>query len=213
LYTRTLRRTLRVFFSLLYHQFAWSYDFVAALVSLGKWQEWVSTVVPELPGPNILELGHGPGHLQVKLGGLGVRQIGIDESVQMGTFARKRLIKTLGTATLARAKAQSLPFPNSHFHQVTATFPSEYILDPNTLSEVHRVLVQGGKLVVILAAWITGRGLLERAAAWLFRVTEQAPVWVDENLEPFSKAGFQLNLKHIVKPSWTLFIILAEKSG
>jgi len=184
---------------------------VAAVVSLGKWREWVSTVVPILPGPNVLELGHGPGHLQGELGGLGIKHVGIDESVQMGTYARIRLKKSLCTARLARAQAQFLPFPDGHFHQVTATFPSEYILDPKTLSEAYRVLLPGGKLVILPAAWITGKGVLERAAAWLFRVTEQAPTWDDDKLAPLSKAGFNLNLKKIVKPSWSLLIILAEK--
>ena len=137
--------------------------------------------------------------------------MGIDESSQMGALAKKSLNKSLGIARLARAQTQALPFSDDYFHQVTATFPSEYILDPQTLSEVYRVLGPGGKLVVLPAAWITGMGLFERVAAWLFRVTEQAPVWNAKNLEPFSKAGFHTNAKLIVKPSWTLVIILAEK--
>jgi ubiquinone/menaquinone biosynthesis C-methylase UbiE len=44
--------------------FAWSYDLVAAVVSLGQWNHWVGSVLPYLPGVNILEIGHGPGHLQ-----------------------------------------------------------------------------------------------------------------------------------------------------
>ena len=184
---------------------------MAAAVSLGKWREWVSTVVPEIPGPNVLELGHGPGHLQDELGCLGIKHVGIDESVQMGAFARKRLKKSLCTARLARAHAQSLPFPDGHFHQVAATFPSEYILDPKTLSEAYRVLLPGGKLVILPAAWITGKGALERTAAWLFKVTEQAPTWDDDKLAPLSKTGFYLNLKKIVNPSWSLLITIAEK--
>ena len=54
---------LQPIFHLLYHQFAWTYDFVAAFVSLGRWQDWVDAVVPFMSG-RVLEIGFGPGHLQ-----------------------------------------------------------------------------------------------------------------------------------------------------
>ncbi|MEW6241946.1 MAG: class I SAM-dependent methyltransferase, partial [Chloroflexota bacterium] len=57
-------RLLRVFYHWLYHPFAWVYDFVAAVVSLGRWNEWIMTVMPLIEGTRILELGHGPGPLQ-----------------------------------------------------------------------------------------------------------------------------------------------------
>jgi len=60
---------------------------------------------------------------------------------------------------------------------VAATFPSEYIFEPQTLAEIRRVLRPGGKLVIIPSAWITGQGWLEQLAAELFRVTGQAGRW------------------------------------
>ncbi|NMC80811.1 MAG: hypothetical protein GYA59_15725, partial [Chloroflexi bacterium] len=39
---------LKVFFDLLYHSFAWTYDGVAAVVSLGRWKGWVYSVIPFL---------------------------------------------------------------------------------------------------------------------------------------------------------------------
>ena len=36
-----MRKLLRFFFHHFYHNFAWTYDFVAALVSVGRWNEWV----------------------------------------------------------------------------------------------------------------------------------------------------------------------------
>ena len=39
------------------------------LVSLGRWDDWIQTVIPYVRGLSILEIGHGPGHLQIKLMG------------------------------------------------------------------------------------------------------------------------------------------------
>ncbi|MFN2198120.1 MAG: hypothetical protein ACK2UW_18520, partial [Anaerolineales bacterium] len=58
---------LRWFFRHLYTDLAWSYDYVASTVSLGLWNEWVLSVLTDMIRPPILEIGHGPGHLQAAL--------------------------------------------------------------------------------------------------------------------------------------------------
>lgn len=63
LFSTVFIKILKTFFYLLYHRFAWAYDFVATSVSVGMWDEWVFSVLPALEGPIVLELGHGPGHL------------------------------------------------------------------------------------------------------------------------------------------------------
>jgi len=78
------------FFNLLYHPFAWTYDLVAAIVSLGRWQDWLMQAMPYLSG-RVLEIGFGPGHLQVALNEAGMQAFGLDESRQMGRQARRRL--------------------------------------------------------------------------------------------------------------------------
>ena len=75
-------RFLRFFFHQLYHGFAWTYDFVAASVSIGRWRGWVLTALPYLEGPRVLELGHGPGHLQLALFESGLAPLGLDASRQ-----------------------------------------------------------------------------------------------------------------------------------
>ena len=63
---RVMQTLLRIFFQLLYHPFAWAYDLVAGLVSLGRWKSWVLCGLPLLAG-RVLEIGFGPGHLQAAL--------------------------------------------------------------------------------------------------------------------------------------------------
>ena len=108
-----LTHFLRIFFHLLYHPFAWSYDLVAWTVSLGRWKDWVKSVVPFIEGTRVLELGHGPGHLQRILRDLNLLTVGLDESRQMGNLAKKRLVQSGYTQPrLVRGLAQSLPFPD-----------------------------------------------------------------------------------------------------
>src|SRR5512138_2530133 len=97
-----MKTLLRFFFRLLYHQFAFTYDLVAATVSFNRWKDWVMSVIPFIEGDRILEIGHGPGHLQRVL--LTLRHgsgqdrnlivVGIDESAQMSRLAKRNLTRT-----------------------------------------------------------------------------------------------------------------------
>ena len=88
---RAISKFLSLFFDLLYHQFAWSYDLVSNIVSIGMWEEWIKSVLPDLVGPQILELGHGPGHIQKSLLQEGKQIVGLDLSPQMGRISEKRM--------------------------------------------------------------------------------------------------------------------------
>jgi ubiquinone/menaquinone biosynthesis C-methylase UbiE len=212
-----LAHLLRIVFYLLYHPFAWSYDLVAATVSLGRWQDWVQTVVPFIDGRRVLELGHGPGHLQRLLLSRGLLAIGLDESRQMGRLAKRRLIDNgYAQPGLSRGMAQSLPIQAEAFDTVVSTFPSNYIFDPNTLLEVRRTLKNGGRFIVLPVAWIIGQKLMERYAAGLFRVTGQAPsdpveIVTERLKQPFEQVGFEVEVKQIEVKSSLVLIVVARK--
>src|SRR5258706_12807134 len=161
-------KLLRFLFYHFYHAFAWTYDFVAALVPVGPWQAWVLTALPYLDGPRVLEIGHGPGHLQVAIRKKGLIAFGLDESRQMGKMAFSRLLHAGLPTALSRGYAQFLPFELGCFEDVVATFPTEYIFDVRTLAEVRRVLRPGGKLIVMPMAWIGGKKNTKPATAPLF---------------------------------------------
>ena len=217
-----MKTFLRFFFHLLYHQFAFTYDLVAAAVSFNRWKDWVMSVLPFIEGKRILEIGHGPGHLQRILLSRNLFTVGIDESAQMGRLAKRNLRRSVLSArspqlvdyaqiNLTRGIAQRLPFRNNAFDMVVATFPTEYITDPNTLAEVKRCLSDRGRLITLPAA-IPKNPFLD----WLFRVTHQSPSEAVDIVEtrfrePFVRAGFRTEIKILDVKSGSLLIVVATK--
>lgn len=202
-----MRRFMQFFFHLLYHPFAFTYDLVAWVVSFGKWNDWVFSIFPLIKGTRILELGHGPGHLQRFLLDRGLNPVAIDESTQMGRLARRRLgVKQ----KLVRALSQSLPYPSGYFDTVVSTFPSEYIFDGRTLSEIKRVLRNSGRLIVLPAAF-PSNGFLK----WLYKVTGESPERLDEALKerltrPFEQTGFETEMQIMELKSSRLVVLVAR---
>jgi ubiquinone/menaquinone biosynthesis C-methylase UbiE len=206
-----INKILRTFFYLLYHRFAWSYDFIANIVSIGMWNKWVLSILPEIDGPKVLELGHGPGHLQLSMAKRRIQTFGLDESKEMGILAGQRLCLDGFASNLVNAVSQNLPFETCTVHQVIATFPTEFIIEYQTLEEVIRILKPGGSLLVLPVAWITGDSILQRFAAWLFTITGQSPQWDDKVLDPFHRIGFTTRVKYKTMESSRLVFIIAEK--
>jgi ubiquinone/menaquinone biosynthesis C-methylase UbiE len=205
-----IKTGLKVFLWLLYHQLAWCYDAVAALVSLGHWKTWVCSVLPNISG-RTLELGHGPGHLQLEMRHRGLWTVGLDESRQMSRLAYRRLRALSIRPLLVNGRAQNLPFADQSFTTVVTTFPTEFIFDPQTLNEIYRVLIPGGSLITLPVAWIDGKGWHERLASWLFRITGQAEAPGDEFYQPLVRAGFRVNVERRRLPASLLLIVFAKK--
>ncbi|MAT99763.1 MAG: methyltransferase type 11 [Anaerolineaceae bacterium] len=218
---------VRFGFRLLYYELAWTYDLVSWLVSLGEWGRWQRAGLSFVQGPSVLEIGHGPGHLLVELQSAGYTVIGVDLSPHMGRQARRRLHKKKLPANLVQAKVQDLPLDTAVFHTVLSTFPTDYIVDPESLTEIYRVLRGEGRLIVVPEGHLTGRGLLHRLIDWLFRITGQRSGafsvdkthnWPDPDLwkpfrQRFAAAGFQVSIKQIQFERSAVTVFIAEKSA
>jgi len=209
-----IARFMRVFFALLYHPFAFTYDLIAATVSFGYWNNWTKTVLPYIEGTRVLELGFGPGHLQRILLSRGLFAVGLDESRQMATLAKNHLLKAKSGYTqvnLTRGVAQQLPFSSKSFSAIVATFPTEYIFDTRTLAEARRCLLNGGRLVVLPVAWPKSPLL-----AWLYKVTGESPSAMDaiiQRVKPiFADAGFDVKFECLEEKSSLLLIVVATKT-
>lgn len=210
--TQCYTQLVRWAFARLYREFAWTYDFVAWLVSRGLWHRWTLAALPYLHG-RVLELGCGTGYVQQALA---LQQpgttIGLDVSPQMLMITQRRLRGVGLHAKILRATTQALPFEATSFHSVLATFPSEYIVHPHTLAEIRRVLVPSGRLVIVDAAQFTSNGLYERAVDIAYRLTLQLSVREAPPRDPYvrmlEQAGFALETHwEPVGPSHVLVLV------
>jgi ubiquinone/menaquinone biosynthesis C-methylase UbiE len=211
---------LKIFFNLLYHQFAWAYDWVADLVSIGRWKTWVYIVLPYLDEANVLELGCGPGHLHSAYSNKGGVIIGLDASWQMLRQANRNISRDNQANNLVYGFAQSLPFRDRSFQIVVSTFPSSYIYGVQTLTQVWRVLEDEGQLIILPAAWITGTSILDRFASWLFTVTGESPDPDRSDLESklalplerLSEAGFHTQYELMENEGSSVLMVRAVKN-
>lgn len=206
-------RLIAAGFHLLYHQAAWAYDTVAAAVSLGQWRAWGAAALPFLPGPRVLELGHGPGHLLVALAAAGYDAIGLDLSPQMSRQAARRVARLPEPPALIRAHASALPLPPATFDGVLAAFPTAYITAPATLAAVYRALRPGGALVLVPEARLGGRSPLVRLIDALYLATGQRATedggrsgfWLTQ----LATAGFAVNVRHVTVGESNVTVVVA----
>jgi len=197
---------------LLYHQLAWTYDFVAAIVSLGRWNNWVHLALPFLSGQHILEVGFGPGHLLDSAIKCHKNIVGIDESKQMIHRASKMISTVVDDPPLVRGNISAMPFPDEHFDQVVSTFPSEYIFDKTAISEIFRVLMPGGQLIILPFAWIKGKLWFEKLLNRILNFDSAIPTWDEKYGNSLKQHGFSdVSIKLIEDDRSKVMFIIAAK--
>ncbi len=207
-------------FYLLYYPLAFTYDLVATVVSVGQWWDWQAQAlnyVDEYEGP-VLEVGHGTGHLLAKLHKRGNQPIGIDLSPNMGRLARRWLRKqNVATVPLTQGSVMALPFANASFPTIISTFPTSYIIEPETLSEFQRVLQTHGKVIIVPNATLDPNGVIANFMRWLFRITGQAPsesqpapeAWFTKLTSKLEQAGFETECEAVKLSRSTVFMVIA----
>ena len=116
---------------------------------------------------------------------------------------------------LSEGLAQQLPF-QACFDTVVATFPSEYIFDPCTIKEIYRVLVPGGKMVILLTALPGNQNLLTKVHDWVSQLAYHGKSSVEKRLEEiiqiYRMEGFRIRKTYLEGKSVTLLLLVGEKS-
>jgi SAM-dependent methyltransferase len=202
---------VRFAFRLLYNQLAWTYDWVSRTVSLGQWRSWQRAALVRLRGPRVLEVAHGTGDLLLDLEDAGFAPVGLDPSPAMGRLARRKLRQRGRAVPLIRGRAQALPFASESFPSMVTTFPTEFILDPRSLDEFRRVLMPGGRLVIVGEGRLTGSNILVRALEWLYAITGQRGPWPPDPQALFSVAGFDLAMEVDTLPRSEVVLVVATR--
>ncbi len=221
------RVLLRFGFRLLYYELAWTYDLVSWVVSLGEWRNWQRAALPFVAGERALEIGHGPGHMLLDLSTAVSHVAALDLSPYMGRLARRRLEKAGLPVLLVQGRVQELPWATAVFDTVLATFPTDYIIEPETIASVYRVLRMDGRFIIVPEGHLAGRGVLYRFIDWLFRITGQrggAFVVAEDGFGPdtavwelfrqqYAAAGFRVEVKQIKLERSVVTVIIAQKEG
>jgi ubiquinone/menaquinone biosynthesis C-methylase UbiE len=154
------------------------------------------------------------------LNSAGFKVVGLDISAHMGRQARRRIEKRDARIPLVRGRAQNLPLRSGTLDNVLMTFPTSFIIDPETTKGVYRILKTKGRLVIVPEATLTGQGPMYRFIEWLFVITgqrhrasaenEAQNSWLElkKNLE---EIGFDVAVDRISQEKSDVVVITAEK--
>ena len=142
----------------MYSSSARIYDLVVK--ALPVWKNWIKQAVPYIEGPRVLEVSFGTGYLLTQYADR-FETHGIDYNLKMVALAKKNLARKNITAELRQGDVESLPYEDNFFDTVVNTmaftgYPDAY----KALSELHRVLKPGGRLVMVDIAYPRDGNLL-----------------------------------------------------
>lgn len=219
------------------------YRFASTVPFAGQWRTWQKLVLARIHGRDVLELGCGLGDLLADMLEAGYMCRAVEHSPEMVAAARATLQRRHAgpSSWVIQGSAQKLPFSTNSFDTVVSTFPSEYIYDPDTISEVERVLRPGGRLIIVEGAHLQPVGYLQpllllihllvygsRSLSTVRRgqqqpgatattvddetfTTEELPGMPFGNLIPLEQSALRRRSQRVHSRRWQVFITMGEK--
>ncbi len=208
---RVLVPLLRFAFRLFYNPFAFTYDWVSAFVSRGRWRAWTRASIPRVAGPRVLEVAFGTGALLLDLCAAGYAPVGIDLSPSMIRITSGKLRQANARAKILRTRVQALPFPNGAFDTVVMTFPPGFTFDPQALAEMRRVLDDRGRLLWVDAGRLLPRDLTSRLLNRAFDAVGGEGHFETVARELFQRAGFESKIEWVRDDTSVVAVVTALK--
>jgi len=193
----------------LYNEFAWTYDWVSWLVSLGHWWGWRIAALDYLIGPRVLEVGFGTGDLLIEMARQGWDVHGLELSPAMHRITTRKMRRHGVWAPRVRGLIQALPFSDESFNSIVSTFPAEFIIQPPTWQEFGRVLAPGGRVIVTGASLRTDNWFLRRILCIVFGSLEQGQGSWHERIS--TTAGLEVTEIEDSEERVRTQVIIAEK--
>jgi len=193
----------------LYDEFAWTYDWVSWLVSLGHWWSWRTAALDYLIGPRVLEVGFGTGDLLIEMARQGWDVHGLELSLAMHRITARKMRRCGVWTPRARGLVQALPFPDGTFHPIVSTCPAEFILQSPTWQELGRVLAPGGRVIVTGTCLRTDNPFLQQVLRTVFGILEQGQGSWHERVT--TAAGLKVTEVEHGEQSVRTQVVIAEK--
>ncbi|MGI8550233.1 MAG: bifunctional demethylmenaquinone methyltransferase/2-methoxy-6-polyprenyl-1,4-benzoquinol methylase UbiE [Dehalococcoidia bacterium] len=141
----------------MFERIAPRYDLMNQLMSMGldrNWRRLAVQAASPAPGSLVLDVGAGTADLTVALARDGRPRRIVGADLSSGMLARgidkARSTRLAGCLDLVQADVLYLPFANCRFDCITTAFMVRNLADlPAALSEMRRVLVGSGRLVIL----------------------------------------------------------------
>ena len=139
----------------LFDKVARRYDSLNTFFSMGMDRLWRRRLAKAISGSKtVLDIATGTGEVAIETVDVlpEARVFGVDPSSEMLLLARRKIISRglSERISLARSRAEELPFKDGSFDAVTIAFGIRNTVDPAlSLSEMRRVLRPGGKAAVL----------------------------------------------------------------
>ncbi len=214
------------------------YRFASTVPFAGQWRTWQRLILSRLHGYKVLELGCGLGDLLADMVEAGYNCRAVEHSIEMVDAARSTLVERCqGEPTwVIQGQSQHLPFTDASFDSVVSTFPSEYICNPKTIAEVERILIPGGRLIVLVGAkllsvnpiesfllliqmFFDGSAVFFRPGRERYRRFETSTDITTElvrdaefgNHIPLEQYGLRRRCERVCHHQWEVYIIIGEK--
>ena len=117
--------------------------------TLPIWKGWICQALPHIEGSRVLEVSFGTGYLLTQYAGK-YEIHGIDYNEKMVSTAQKNLAAGNLKADLQQGNVEALPYEDGYFDTVVNTMAfTGYPDGLKAMSELHRVLKKGGRLVMV----------------------------------------------------------------
>lgn len=130
-----------------YGSLAQAYDWIVKVLPI--WRNWISTAIPHIVGPDILEVSFGTGYL-ISQYAHQFNTFGIDYNWELACIAQQNLKKVGAQAHIQQADIEHLPYPNERFDTVVNTMAfTGYPDGVKALAEIWRVLKPNGRFILV----------------------------------------------------------------